>query len=181
MAALVTTLLGPARAQEFTFGPEPMLQALIGPSPLPVGMPAPVFTTRNIDGKPLSLRSLRGKVVLLDYWATWCGPCMMATPSLEALHRQFGKRGLAVVGISLDDPSTVAQVKPFVKHFGVTYRIAAWPQANMKVGRAYHAANLPTQVLIDKKGIVRWSQDGVSMTEKEEVGEMVKILLAEKG
>ena len=100
------------------------------PPPLPAGTHAPDFATKTLQGKPLSLKSLRGKVVLLDFWATWCGPCRMATPTLEALHKQFGSKGLRVVGLSVDDPGTAPQVKPFAKAFGITYTLSAVPLAN---------------------------------------------------
>ena len=148
--------------------------------PLPVGSRAPAFATRTVGGKPLSLRSLRGKVVLLDFWATWCGPCRMATPTLQSLHRKFGRRGLEVVGLSIDDPRTLAQVKPFIKQAGVTYTMSAVPQANGKAARAYHANGIPSQDLIDQNGIVRWSQAGFSPTEETELSAMIAKLLAHR-
>ncbi len=148
--------------------------------PLPVGTHAPAFKTTTLQGKPLSLSSLRGKVVLLDYWATWCGPCRMATPTLQSLHKQFGSRGLRVVGMSVDDPSTVAQVKPFVKAFGVTYTVSASPLANGHAAQAYKVEGIPSQYLIDKKGIVRWSQSGFSPTEGPELAGRIRKLLAER-
>lgn len=156
-----------------------MMQAA-PPPPLPVGSHAPAFSTKTVQGKPLSLKSLRGKVVLLDYWATWCGPCQMATPTLQALHRKFGSQGLIVVGLSVDDPSTVAQVKPFIKHFGMTYLVSASPAMNGKAAAAYHADGIPSQYLIDKRGIVRWSQSGYSPAEGQELTIFIRKLLAEK-
>ena len=150
------------------------------PPPLPAGTPAPAFTTRTVGGKPLTLKSLRGKVVLLDYWATWCGPCQMATPTLESLSKQFGKQGLAVVGMSVDDSRSVSLVKPFMKHFGITYIVTASPQQNGRAQYAYHVNGIPSQFLIDKKGIVRWSQSGFSPNEGQELAPMIKRLLAQK-
>jgi thiol-disulfide isomerase/thioredoxin len=149
------------------------------PPPLPAGTPAPAFATTSVAGKPLSLRGLRGKVVLLDYWATWCGPCRMATPTLQALHRQFGAKGLAVVGLSVDDPSTVPQVRPFLKRMGVTYTVAASPRANARAAQAYRVDGIPSQYLIDKKGVVRWSQGGYSPAERQELAVLIRKLLAE--
>ena len=149
------------------------------PPPLPAGTPAPNFATRTVGGKPLTLKSLRGKVVLLDYWATWCGPCQMATPTLEGLSRKFGKQGLAVVGMSVDDSRSVGVVKPFMKHFGVTYIVTTGLLMNGKAQRAYHVSGIPSQFLIDKKGIVRWSQSGYSESEGQELTPRIKRLLAE--
>jgi thiol-disulfide isomerase/thioredoxin len=149
------------------------------PPPLPAGTPAPAFTTQTIGGKPLTLKSLRGKVVLLDYWATWCGPCQMATPTMESLYRKFGPKGLAVVGMSVDDSHSVANVKPFMKHFGMTYTVTASPIANGRAEAAYQVQGIPSQFLIDKKGIVRWSQSGFSMNEGPKLASMIKRLLAE--
>ena len=150
------------------------------PPPLPAGSRAPAFTTTTLQGKPLSLASLRGKVVLIDYWATWCGPCRMATPMLEALHKKFGRQGLRVVGISLDRADSVAQVKPFVKAYGMTYLISAAPALNGRAARDYRVNGIPSQYLIDKKGIVRWSQSGYSPDEGPDLAGRIRMLLAEK-
>ena len=150
------------------------------PPPLPAGTPAPAFTTITVNGKPLSLKSLRGKVVLLDYWATWCGPCQLATPTLEALHKKFSRQGLAVVGLSVDDQRSVAAVKPFMRHFGMTYLVSASPLQNGRAQYAYRVNGIPSQFLIDKKGIIRWSQSGFSANEGQELTVMIKRLLAEK-
>ena len=104
----------------------------------------------------------------------------MATPTLESLHRQFGRQGLAVVGLSVDQADSIAQVKPFVKESGMTYLVSAVPQANARAQYAYNARGLPAQYLIDKKGVVRWSQMGFAPGEGTELAARIRKLLAEK-
>ncbi len=161
----------PAGAQGFMGAPPP---------PLPAGTRAPAFSTTTLGGKPLTLRALRGHVVLLDYWATWCGPCRMATPTMQALNHWYARKGLRVVGMSVDQADSLAQVKPFVKAMGMTYTITASPQANGRAQSAYNAHAIPAQYLIDKKGIVRWSQEGFSPGEGPQLAAKIRKLLAEK-
>jgi cytochrome c biogenesis protein CcmG/thiol:disulfide interchange protein DsbE len=159
----------------------PLTLALAQQSPpLPVGSKAPAFQTKTLAGKPLTLRSLRGHVVLLDYWATWCGPCRMATPTLERLHKEYAARGLRVVGMSVDDPTTVGLVPKYAKMMHVTYMLTADPKANMQAAQRYNATGIPSQYLIDKNGVIRWSQAGYSPDEGVELSAMIKKLLAEK-
>lgn len=150
------------------------------PAPLAPGTHAPAFSVKTTTGKTLTLKSLRGKVVLMDYWATWCGPCRMATPTLQALHTRFGPKGLRVVGMSVDDARSVSRVKPFMKAFHITYAVTTSPDANQKAARAYQVDGIPSQYLIDKKGVVRWSQAGYSLHETAMLSKMIKKLLAEK-
>lgn len=171
LAAACAALLPAAVLPAFAQDPAP---------PLAPGTHAPAFSAKTTTGKTLTLKSLRGKVVLMDYWATWCGPCRMATPTLQALHKQFGPKGLAVVGMSTDDFHSVSQVKPFMKSFGITYTVTTSPDANQKAANAYKVDGIPSQYLIDKKGIVRWSQAGYSENEKTTLPAMIKKLLAEK-
>lgn len=145
--------------------------------PLPVGKRAPAFTTTTLAGKPLSLKSLRGKVVLLDFWATWCGPCRMAVPMLQSLHKRFAGRGLEVVGMSMDDASTSSQVKPFQREMKTTYTLAVNPKANVPVALAYNAEILPSLYLIDRTGVVRWSQSGFLPDDGPMLAQKVEALL----
>jgi len=162
--ALLSTMLLSTRAQ--------------APPPLAAGTAAPAFTTKTLAGQPLTLKSLRGKVVLIDVWATWCGPCRMATPMLQALHKKYVARGLQVVGISVDDTSSLDKVPAYKKAYNVTYTLSASPTANAKLAQAYKAEGIPSIYLIDQKGIVRWSQSGYdSANEEKDLSKMIEDLL----
>ena len=171
LAAFSLACAAPAVAQEMMPAPPP---------PLPAGTRAPAFTTRTLAGKTLSLRDLRGKVVLLDYWATWCGPCRMATPTLRGLQQKFHSRGFSVIGMSMDQADTLAQVKPFARAMHLTYPVTVGPAANNRAQAAYHAVALPSQYLIDRKGVVRWSQVGYSLDEGVKLNGMIQKLLAKR-
>src|SRR3954454_24302060 len=82
---------------------------------------APDFTLTDLEGRPLQLSAFRGKVVLLDFWATWCAPCKVEVPHLVALQKKYEPRGLHIIGISMDDDA--APVKIFSREFGVNYPI----------------------------------------------------------
>jgi peroxiredoxin len=150
------------------------------PAPLPVGSKAPAFRTTTLSGRPLSLRSLRGHVVLLDYWATWCGPCRMATPTLEKLYKEYRHRGLRVIGISVDDSHTASKVPAFARQMHMTYTLSANPADNTRAAQRYNATGIPSQFLIDKRGVIRWDQAGYSLNEGQELSAKIKKLLAEK-
>lgn len=172
-AVLLAAAILPASAQGFGDGAPP--------PPLPAGTHAPAISTQTVNSHgALSLSRLRGKVVLVDYWATWCGPCQMATPTLQALHRRFAPQGLVVLGMDTDAPDTVKNVPAFLKRFGVTYPVAVLSRANIRSAQAYHVDGIPAQFLIDKKGIVRWSQSGYGPNEGQELSAMIAKLLAEK-
>ena len=161
--------------------------------PLAPGTRAPAFATRTLDGKRLTLAGLRGHVVILDFWATWCGPCRMSTPTLVDLDRKFASRGLRVVGMSIDDPGYHDQVAQFKKDFNVGYTLTYSPDANLKTAMRYHDdfdPNTgevfdhpipPSVFVIDKHGRVRWSQIGYSEDEEQELTPLIKKLIAERG
>ncbi len=110
--------------------------------------PAPEFTLKDLNGKPVTLAEYRGKVVLLDFWATFCAPCVKAMPKLQKLQSQHAERGLVVLGIATDEEGEKL-VRPMVAKTKVTYPIlldtaAAW--------KAYGVETLPALFLIDRKG-----------------------------
>jgi thiol-disulfide isomerase/thioredoxin len=121
------------------------------PPPRAASFPAPDFTLPTLSGAPIHLSELRGKVVLLNFWATWCVPCRTEMPSLEALYQRYQERGLDILAINVDTLST-AGVEAFVQEGGVTFRIALDP--SWSTARVYGVVGLPTTYLIDREGNV---------------------------
>lgn len=110
---------------------------------------APEFTLPDLDGQLVRLADFQGKVLLLDFWATWCGPCRMEIPHFKQLTEKYGSRGFIVVGVAMDEKGAEV-VRPFVTENGISYRVV--------IGDAYTARRyggvqaLPTTFLIDRNG-----------------------------
>lgn len=120
-----------------------------------VGSKAPSFTARTL-ATPAAERTLgdyEGKVVLLNIWATWCPPCREEMPSIEALHRDFGPRGLKVVAVSVDDPGAEQKIRDFVKEFGLTFDVLH--DASQDIRRIYATTGVPENFVIAADGTVR--------------------------
>ena len=111
------------------------------------GKPAPAFQLKTFDGKPLSLADYRGKVVLLDFWATFCPPCVQALPGLQALHAKHASRGFAVVGVTVDDRAPL--VEKATSRAKVAYPIV---KATPEVWNAYKVNALPSLILVGRDG-----------------------------
>ena len=109
------------------------------------GRPAPAFTLKTLDGRAVSLDDFRGRVVLLDFWGTFCPPCVAALPQLQALHDRHAARGFAVVGVTVDDRPAMVK-KATAK---ITYPIV---QATPQVWSAYKVNALPSLVLVGRDG-----------------------------
>lgn len=111
--------------------------------------PAPEFTLKDTDGKLVRLSDYRGKVVLLDFWATWCDPCRIEIPWFMDLERRNKDKGFAVLGVSMDDEGWEV-VKPFLSQLGVNYRVLI---GNDETSQLYGGVDaLPTTFLIDRGG-----------------------------
>lgn len=123
-----------------------------------IGKVAPAYATQNLDGRPVALSALRGKVVLLNVWATWCHPCRDEIPQLEALHRQYAASGLEVVGVSIDAAGTEGGVRAFMRDFELTYPI--WFDPDERVAAQFLTVGVPETFLIDRRGVVRWRKIG---------------------
>lgn len=116
-----------------------------------VGAPAPAWHLTSLDGREVSSTTLKGKVVILDFWATWCGPCKKEIPAYMALQRKYGDQGLVIVGVSMD--STPGPVKKYVADNQLNYVVG---MTNDEVYRAFNSPDaIPTTVLIDRGGVIR--------------------------
>jgi peroxiredoxin len=113
------------------------------------GSPAPAFRLQALGGTSVDLASLRGKVVVLNFWATWCPPCVQEMPSLERLYRALGASGLAVVGVAVDDSE--ADVRAFVARSGITFKVLRDPGATVAAG-SYRATGYPETFVLDRQG-----------------------------
>ena len=119
--------------------------------------PAPDFTLPTLSGAPIRFSDLRGKVVLLNFWVTWCGSCRAEMPTIDALYRRYKNRGLEVLAVNLD-AATTSKVQAFVGELGVTFRVGLDPSSS--IARTYRVAGLPTTYLIDRAGNVAVQEVG---------------------
>jgi peroxiredoxin len=120
-----------------------------------VGHPAPDFTLTGLDGQTFTLSELRGKPVVLNFWATWCPPCRAEMPELQAASERL-QGEVAIIGVNQGE--NAQQVAAFVQPLGFTFPMPL--DAKTDVSRAYLVRNLPTTFFIDRDGIVRYSQIG---------------------
>jgi peroxiredoxin len=123
-----------------------------------VGALAREYETTTLAGDTVTLASLRGRVVLLNLWATWCTPCRLETPYLQEVFEEHRDRGFEIVGVSMDTGDAAADVAMFVEEFGVTYTILHDPQ--MRGMELYQVLGLPATFLIDREGVLRWMRYG---------------------
>jgi peroxiredoxin len=119
-------------------------------TPLPaIGNSAPSFTVMDVQGKNVSLSDFSGKIVILDFWATWCAPCKASTRELEKLHETYKERGVVVLGLSMDvGKSAVEQVREFAGKNGLTYTML---MDDGRMSKAYAIRNVPAAFILDKQ------------------------------
>lgn len=127
-------------------------------NPVRIGAPAPAYAAMTLAGDSVSLDSLRGRVVLLNIWATWCAPCRDEIPVLEALHRDHVDDGLEILGVSVDARGEERRIGDFAAGIGMTYPI--WHDPDERVSTIYRAIGVPSTYLIDRDGILRWQRIG---------------------
>ena len=137
------------------------------------GKIAPDFSLQDLDGKPVKLSDLRGKAVLLNFWATFCGPCKVEMPWLIELQKQYGPQGLQIVGVALDD-SGKDTIEKFAKNMGVNYMIL---QGEDSVGDAYGAVGLPATYYIGRNGKI--IDSALGLVSRSEIEDDIKKSLAE--
>jgi peroxiredoxin len=123
------------------------------PSAFPVSRPAETIVAPDIElsdltGRPARLRDFRGRVVLLNFWATWCAPCREEMPALQVLAQELGPQGLAVVGVNVKEPR--AQIEAFVREHGIRFPVLL--DADGRAGQTYQVFALPATFVVDRRG-----------------------------
>jgi len=122
------------------------------------GHPAPKFSMTDTKGNTLTNASLRGKVIVLDFWATWCGPCKKASPVMQKLQSKYGSRGLIVIGAETLEHGAPAGAKAYAKEHGYTYTFTT---NNDALTNSLGINAIPAFVVIDRQGNVAYTQTGV--------------------
>ncbi len=141
----------------------------------PAGL-APDFTLKTLDGEEITLSQLKGKVVMLDFWATWCAPCRESIPHLVKLYKNYHENGFELIGMDLDK-GDIETVRKFVKSMDIPYPIVVAPE---DVSRNYRVTGIPATILIDKEGNIRERIAGFSNTIAQEITAKVVELTSEK-
>jgi peroxiredoxin len=146
------------------------------PDPVGRGSSAPAFALRELPGPgELSLASLRGQVVLLNFWATWCTPCTIEMPTLEALWKEYRPRGLVVIGVSVDRGAPRALLEPYIGTLGLTFPILVDPDST--TANAWRVTGLPATFVIRPGGEVAGMAVGAREWTSAEMRALVETLL----
>jgi cytochrome c biogenesis protein CcmG, thiol:disulfide interchange protein DsbE len=143
--------------------------------PLTVGMTAPDFSLPDIEGKTVRLSDYRGKVVFVNFWATWCKPCKEEMPSMEILWENFKSEDFVMVAISMDRVTTKKDIPPFIENMKLTFPILtdSWGQTDKR----YKLMGVPETYIIDQNGVLREKVIGPrDWTLKDSVATVVQLL-----
>jgi peroxiredoxin len=154
-------------------------------APLEVGMKVPAYSAPALNGVDVSLDELRGKVVLLNVWATWCRPCVTEMPALERLYRQFHQDGLEVVAVSVDAGAGImddlgrpgGDVKAFVNERNLTFTVLLDPRR--RVEQLFQVVGIPTTVVIGRDGRIARKAIGIEVWDDDEHQAEIRQLLAQ--
>ena len=142
---------------------------------LRTGAPAPAFQLSSNGGKQVSLDSLKGKIVLVNFWASWCGPCRKEMPVLEQLNRQYHNKGVALLGVNVEPDSAAAT--DWLKATPVSFPILF--DVDSKVSKLYQVEGMPNTVILDRKGNVRYIHRGYQPGAENEYLDQIRALIRE--
>ena len=158
-------------------GPTPALDPFekAGVVELKEGQPAPAFTLGTLDGGRASLTDHRDKLVVLNFWATWCQPCVLEMPSLEALWQRYRARGLVVVGVSVDRGSPRSLLEPYVRNLKLTFPILLDPDS--KTSNGWRVTALPATFIVRPGGDVAGMAVGAREWNSAEMQALIERLL----
>jgi cytochrome c biogenesis protein CcmG/thiol:disulfide interchange protein DsbE len=142
-----------------------------------VGHPAPAYAARTLGGDTVSLAGQRGKVVLLNIWATWCKPCREEIPALATLHRRHAAEGLVIAGVSIDVSGDSAKIASFAHDLGANYTL--WHDPDDVVSTTFLAIGVPASYLVGRDGTLRWRHVGPVTADDSSLNAALKAALAE--
>ena len=139
------------------------------------GKPLPKFEMKSVDGKTVNNATIKGKPVVIDFWATWCGPCKKASPVMQELSKQFGSKGLIVIGADgLEDNPGPEAAKAYAKEHGYTY---LFTHTNDKLMDSWGINGVPTIIFVNKRGTVSKVQVGYGDALKPEIIKFAKAIV----
>lgn len=136
---------------------------------------APDFTVKTLDGKNLRLEEQKGNVVMVNFWASWCGPCRKEMPLIEKIQKKYSRLGFTVIGMNVDEDTAAAQ--RFLKDVETSFPIGLDPKG--EVSKMYKVAAMPTTVMIDRNGKVRNIHKGYKAGDEKAYEKMIKKLIRE--
>jgi peroxiredoxin len=137
--------------------------------------PATEFSLTSLAGQPVSLSQYKGNVVLVNFWATWCGPCQQEMPLLDQMYKKYKPAGFTLIGVNVDKEAPA--VKELLTRKPVSFPVLLDPEN--AVSRAYHVADMPSSVIIDRKGIVRYVHRGYRPGDENEYQDRIRQLIRE--
>lgn len=138
--------------------------------------PAADFSLPSRGGPPVSLSALRGQVVLINFWATWCGPCRKEMPLLEQIQKKYAPLGFTMLGINVEEDTT--QMEAFLGDVPVTFPVLLDP-AN-QVSKLYDVAAMPSTVIVDRKGNIRFIHQGYQPGDENRYQDVIRQLIRER-
>ncbi|MCH8929767.1 MAG: TlpA family protein disulfide reductase [Proteobacteria bacterium] len=140
-----------------------------------VGQPAPDFALKSLSGENLRLSEFRGEVVMINFWATWCGPCRQEMPLLDELYQRYQKVGFRLLGVNIDDDRRSAA--KMVRVLGLSFPVLL--DERKHVSRLYDVDAMPATLLIDRSGIVRYIHHGYRSGYEQSYVDEIRELLRE--
>jgi len=138
--------------------------------------PAAEFRLQSRAGKPVSLASLKGQVVLINFWATWCGPCRKEMPLLEQIQKKYAPLGFTMLGVNVEEDTRMMDT--FLKDVPVSFPILLDPANG--VSKLYNVSAMPSTVIVDRKGNVRFVHQGYVPGDESKYQDLIRQLIREK-
>jgi thiol-disulfide isomerase/thioredoxin len=144
-------------------------------TPAASAAPAPGFSLAGTDGSKLSLAQFKGQVVMINFWATWCGPCRQEMPLLDAMYKKYKPLGFTLIGVNVEPDSKAAEA--FVKNLQVSFPVAF--DTDSKVSALYDVQGMPSSVIIDRKGKARVLHRGYRPGDENTYLDQIRMLVRE--